>query len=99
MKKNLLIILLVFASCFISCKGGGSFESDVRKFANLRCDLQKLEAKDQTDEKVKKEKDDLQKEMREFSDKMEKKYDDKKDDKAMDEKADQIMDEVMEKCK
>jgi hypothetical protein len=99
MKKNALILGIVVASCFLSCKGGGSFESDVRKMADMRCKLQKVEAKDQSDEKVRKEKEDIEKEMKEFSDKMEKKYADKKNDKEMDEKADKIMDEVMEKCK
>lgn len=99
MKKNALIVVIVITASLMSCKGGGTFESDVKKYAEIRCELQKMEAKDQSDAKVKQQKEDLQKEMQEFSDKMEKKYADKKDDKAMDEKADKIMDEVMEKCK
>ena len=99
MKKNVLIITLFIAIGAISCKSGGSFESDVRKFSEIRCELQKVEAKDPNDEKVKEEKEKLQKKMKEFSDKMEKKYADREKDSAMNAKADKIFDEVMEKCK
>lgn len=93
-----MAILAVVVS-MSSCGGGSSFESDVKKFANMRCKAQQLAAKDQSDEKVKKEMEDLQKEMEAYGEKMEKKYADKKDDKEMDEKADKIMDEIMAKCK
>lgn len=82
-----------------SCGSKSSFESDVKKFANMRCKAQQLAAKDQTDEKVKKEAEELAKEMEAYGDKMEKKYADKKDDKDMEAKADKIMNEIMGKCK
>ena len=100
MRKNLLspaIIMLVIV--LSSCSSKSSFESDVRKMANYRCERQKLETKDQSDEKVKKQLEGLEKEMDAYMEKMSKKYEDKKDDKAMNEKADKIMDEVMAKCK
>ncbi len=101
MKKNFLsMAVLAIVVSMSSCGGSSSsFEGDVKKFGNMRCKVQQLAAKDQSDEKVKKELEDLQKEMKEYGEKMEKKYADKKDDKAMDEKADKIMDEIMEKCK
>lgn len=100
MKKE-FFSLAIFAIVILlsSCSSKSSFESDVRKMANYRCEREKLMAKDQTDEKVKKEIESLEKEMGEYAEKMEKKYDDKKGDKAMDEQADKIMDEVMAKCK
>ncbi|NOT52150.1 MAG: hypothetical protein HOP10_12830 [Chitinophagaceae bacterium] len=101
MRKNLFsFFALALVISLASCGGkGGGFEGDVRKMANYRCELQKLMAMDQADEKTQKKVADLQKEMGEFADKMGKKYEDKKDDKAMEEKAEKIMDEVMEKCK
>lgn len=100
MKKYFLsLAVLALVAGVSSCGSKSSFESDVKKAANYRCDMQKLMAKDQSDEKVKKELESLQTEMTEFMTKMEKKYADKKDDKEMDEKADKIMDEVMDKCK
>ena len=100
MKKN-FIMLAILAGIIVlsSCSSKSSFEGDVRKMANYRCEKQKLEAKDQSDEKVKKEMKDLEKEMEEYAEKMGKKYDDKKDDKAMGEQAKKIMEEVMAKCK
>lgn len=100
MKKMMLpAAMLAFVLSLTSCGGGGGFESDVRKMADYRCKAQKLMGKDQSDEKVKKELEELQKEAEAFAEKMEKKYEDKKDDKAMEEKAEKIMKEVMDKCK
>lgn len=67
--------------------------------ADYRCKESKLEAKGPTDEKAKKELEDLKKEMDTYREKMAKKYEDKKGDKEMDAKADAIMKEVMDKCK
>lgn len=100
MKKNFLSIAIVAVVVSISsCGGGSSFEGDVKKFANMRCKAQQLAAKDQSDEKVKKEMEELQKEMEAYGEKMRDKYKDKEDDKAMEEKADKIMKDVMDKCK
>lgn len=101
MKKNFLtFIVLAFCLSFTSCKSSsGSFESDVKKMANYRCQMEQLMKKDMTDEKVKKELDDMTKEMTAFADDMSKKYEKMKDDKDMEAKADAIMKEVMEKCK
>ncbi len=93
-----MAILAVVVS-MSSCGSSSSFEGDVRKIGNMQCKAQQLAAKDQSDEKVKKEMEDLQKEMMAFGNDMEKKYKDKKDDKAMEEKAEKIMKEIMEKCK
>jgi hypothetical protein len=100
MKKNFLsMAILAVVVSMSSCGSSSSFESDVKKFGNMRCKAQQLAAKDQTDEKVKKELEDLQKEMSDYGDKMSKKYEKQKGDKAMDEKADKIMKEIMDKCK
>ncbi len=102
MKKKLIYLAIAgLLTGTISCssKSGGSFESDVRKMADYRCQVQKLSAKDPSDEKAKKELEDVTKEMQEFRDKMEKKYEDKKNDSVMNNKADKIMDEEMAKCK
>lgn len=101
MKKNFLtFIVLAFCLSFTSCKSSsGSFESDVKKMANYRCEMQQLMAKDMTDEKVKKELDDLTKEMTAYAEEMSKKYEKMEEDKEMEAKADAIMKEVMEKCK
>ena len=102
MKKNFLSIA-VFAVVLIlsSCKSSSSssFDSDVRKMAELLCKTQKLQAKDPSDEKVKKELEDIQKEMMAYGNKMEEKYKDKKGNKEMEEKAEAIMKEEMVKCK
>lgn len=100
MKRTFLPAAVIALSLIMtSCGGGSSFEGDVRKMADYRCKLQKLEAKDPSDEKAKKEVEELSKEMMEYAQKMEKKYEAKKDDKAMEEKANAIMKEVMDKCK
>jgi peptidoglycan hydrolase CwlO-like protein len=101
MMRNKLITLVVvpIAAVLSSCGGKSSFEADVRKMANYRCKTQQLMAKEATDEKVKKELDDLQKEMEAYTKKMKEKYKDIKDDKEMEERADKIMQEVMSKCK
>jgi peptidoglycan hydrolase CwlO-like protein len=100
MKKNFFSLAIVAMVIVLSsCSSKSSFESDVKKMANYQCEREKLRAKDQTDEKVKKEMEKLKKEMSAFGDKMEEKYKDKKDDKAMNEQADKIMEEVMAKCK
>ena len=100
MKKNLRsLAVMALIIGLSSCSSKSSFESDVRKMANYRCEKQKLEAKDQSDEKVKKDLEDLEKKIDVYSNEMEAKYKDKKDDKTMDEKANKIMDEVMAKCK
>ena len=100
MKKNFLsMAILAVVVSMSSCGGGSSFEGDVKKFGNMRCKLQQLAAKDQSDEKVKKEMEDLQKEMEAYGDKMQEKYKDKKDDKAMEEKGDKIIKEIMDECK
>jgi len=82
-----------------ACSSKSSFESDVKKMGNYRCKMQQLKAKDPSDEKAKKEVEDLKKEMDEYGEKMGKKYADKKNDKEMDEKAGKIMDEIMNNCK
>jgi peptidoglycan hydrolase CwlO-like protein len=100
MRKNFFSLAVVAVIIVLSsCSSKSSFEADVRKMANYRCDKQKLEAKDQSDEKVKKELEELEKEMDAYGDKMKKKYENNKDDKAMNEKAGKIMEEVMGKCK
>ncbi len=100
MKKVFLsLTVLAIVVSMSSCGGGSSFENDVKKFANMRCKVQQLAAKDQSDEKVKKELEDLQKEMEDYGDKMSEKYKDKKDDKEMEAKADKILKEIMDKCK
>ncbi|HEY6064183.1 MAG TPA: hypothetical protein VIV35_11270 [Chitinophagaceae bacterium] len=100
MRKNFFSLVVSAAIVVISsCSSKSSFESDVRKMANYRCEREKLRAKDQTDEKVKKQLEDLEKEMDAYGNKMEVKYKDKKDDKVLNEKADKIMEEVMSKCK
>jgi len=100
MKKNFFSLAVVAGIIVLSsCSSKSSFENDVRKMGNYRCEKQKLEAKDQSDEKVKKELENLGKEMDAYREKMSKKYEDKKDDKAMNEKADKIMEEIMVKCK
>ncbi|HEV7782724.1 MAG TPA: hypothetical protein VGO58_15725 [Chitinophagaceae bacterium] len=100
MKKYFLsMAILAVVAGVSSCGSKSSFESDVKKMANYRCDMQKLMAKDPSDEKVKKDLEGLRKEMEDYGEKMSKKYESKKGDKEMDEKADKIMDEVMEKCK
>ena len=75
-----------------------SFEDDVIKMANFKCEKQKLKAKDPSDEKVKKELNDLQKEIDFYNDEMTIKYKDKKNDSAMNARAMQIMKGVMDKC-
>lgn len=99
--RNKLIVasVLVISVVLSSCGGKSSFESDVRKMADYRCKAQQLMAKEATDEKAKKELDDLRKEMDAYREKMQEKYKDKKDDKEMEAKADKIMEEVMSKCK
>jgi predicted transcriptional regulator len=101
MKKNFLsIAILAIVISLSSCgSSSSSFDSDVRKMADYQCKAQKLAAKDPTDEKVKKEMEELQKEMEAYGEKMRKKYEDKKDDKEMEAKAEAILKEVMEKCK
>ncbi len=101
MKKTILSLLAISMLVGLnSCKSSSSsLEADVRKMADYRCELQKLMAKDATDEKVTKELEDLKKEMEAFGEEMSKKYEDKKDDKEMEAKAEAIMKEVMDKCK
>jgi predicted transcriptional regulator len=100
MKKNFFSLAIVaMVIVLTSCSSKSSFESDVKKMANYQCEREKLRAKDQTDEKVKKEMEELKKEMNSFGDKMEQKYEKDKDNKVMEEKAEKIMKEVMEKCK
>lgn len=100
MKKSYLSIAVLAIVLFMSaCGSSSSFDGDVRKMAEYRCKVRQLMAKDPTDEKAKKELEDLQKEMETYGDKMAKKYESKKDDKDMEAKAEAIMKEVMEKCK
>ena len=100
MRKNFFSLVIFAASVVLSsCSSKSSFESDVRKMANYRCEREKLRAKDQSDEKVKKDLEDLEKKMDAYGNEMEAKYKDKKDDKDMNAKADKIMEEVMSKCK
>ena len=101
MKKNFLsMTMLAVVISLASCGGSSSgFEGDVKKFGNMKCKVQQLAAKDQSDEKVKKEREELEKEMETYGDKMQEKYKDKKDDKEMEAKADKIMEEIMAKCK
>src|SRR5450631_481506 len=100
MKRNyvsIAVLAIVIGLC--SCKSSSSFDKDVRKMADYRCQQQKLEAKDPNDEKAKKELDDLKKEIGEYENKMAAKYKDQKGDTTMDAKAEKIMKEVMDKCK
>ena len=102
MKKNFLpIVILTIVISLIACKSSSSasFESDVRKMADYRCKMQTLMAKDPTDEKAKKELEDLKKETEAYREEMTKKYESTKGDTAMNNKANKIMDEVMSKCK
>lgn len=101
MKRTVLpVTIIALTLTIISCgKGGSSFESDIRKVAEYRCKIEKLQSKAATDESAKKEMTQLMDEMRAFAEKVETKYADKKDDKEFNAKADKIMDEVMEKCK
>ena len=100
MKKNFLsIAVLAVVLSLSSCGSKSSFEGDVKKFANMRCKAQQLAAKDQSDEKIKKETEELKKEMEAYGEKMRDKYKENKDDKEMDAKAEKIMGEIMEKCK
>jgi Skp family chaperone for outer membrane proteins len=97
MKKNIFYLLAFVAMLGISACSS-SYESDIRKMANYRCQVKKLMAKDPSDEKAKKELEKTQKDMDDFRDKITEKYKGKQDDKSMTEKADAIMDEVMSKC-
>lgn len=101
MKKNFLsVIVLAFVISISSCKSSSSsFDSDVRKMADYRCQLQQLMAKDPSDEKAKKELEELSVKVKAYGDEMGKKYEKMKDDKDMEAKADAIMKEVMDKCK
>ena len=100
MKKNfLLLTMIAFMIGISSCGSKSSFESDVKKMAKYRCKEQQLMAKDQSDEKVKKELSELKEEIEEYRKKMSKKYEGKEKDEEMNKKADQIMDEEMAKCK
>jgi hypothetical protein len=98
MKKILSIIAVAGVITLTSCGGGGGFESDVRKMAEMGCKAQKLAAT-ATDPTKAKELADLQKEAEELGKKFEEKYKDKKGDKVMEEKATKIMAEVMANCK
>ena len=100
MKKNFLsLIVLAFVISFSSCKSSSSFDSDVRKMADYRCQMKQLMAKDPSDEKARKELQELSVKMEAYGDEMSKKYEKMKDDKDMEAKADAIMKEVMDKCK
>jgi hypothetical protein len=103
MKKYFLsLAILAIVTGLVSCgskSSSASFESDVKKMASYRCDLQKLMGGDLNDESTKKKLEDLRSEMEKYRDEMEKKYGDKKNDKDMNDKADKIMKEAMEKCK
>jgi len=100
MKKNLFsLAAIALVIGMSSCSSSSSFEKDVTKMAEYRCKIQKLTAKDQSDEAVKKEMEALTKEMDEYRDKMATKYKGKENDKEMNDKADKIMDDVMAKCK
>lgn len=67
--------------------------------ADYRCKMQTLMAKDPTDEKAKKELEDLKKETEAYREEVTKKYESIKGDTAMNNKANKIMDEVMSRCK
>ena len=101
MKKYFLSMTILAVVVSMSSCGGSSssFEGDVKKYGNMRCKVQQLSGKDQSDEKVKKELEGLQQEMEDYGDKMSEKYKDKKEDKEMEAKADKIMKEIMDKCK
>lgn len=98
-KKFFSLAVVAVIIALSSCSSKSSFEGDVRKMANYRCEKQKLQAKDPSDEKVKKDLEDLEKKMDAYGNEMKEKYKGKEDDKAMNEKADKIMEEVMAKCK
>ena len=100
MKKNFIsLIVLAFVVSFFSCISSSSFDSDVKKMADYRCQMQQLMAKDPSDEKAKKELEDISVKMEAYADEMSKKYEKMKDDKEMEAKADAILKEVMDKCK
>ena len=100
MKKNFFSLAIVAMVIVLSsCSSKSSFESDVRKMASYECEAKQLDAKDQNDDKVKKEIEKFKKESEAFRKKMEEKYEKDKDNKVMEEKAEKIMKEVMEKCK
>ena len=100
MKKNFIsLIVLAFVVSFSSCKSSSSFDSDVKKMADYRCQMQQLMAKDPSDKEAKKELEDISVKMEAYADEMSKKYEKMKDDKEMEAKADAILKEVMDKCK
>ena len=74
--KRIFIAASLFAllSGMGSCKSSSSFENDVTKMGNYQCRVQKLLAKDQNDEKVKKEMAELKTEMDDYAMKMMTKY-------------------------
>ena len=75
MKKNFLsMAILAVVVSMSSCGGGSSFEGDVKKFGNMRCKAQQLAAKDQSDEKVKKELDDKDNQTKEQLSKVQAEY-------------------------
>jgi organic hydroperoxide reductase OsmC/OhrA len=101
MKRNFLSIAILAVVISLSSCGSSSssFENDVRKMADYQCKMTKLSVTAATDEKAKKELEELSKEVTKFAKEMEKKYESKKDDKEMEAKAEAIMKEAMEKCK
>ncbi len=96
---SMAVLAIVLGTSSCNSSSSSSFESDVRKMASYSCKMQKLMAKDPSDEKAKKELEELEKEMKDYGEKMEEKYKDKKDDKKMEEEANKIMKEEMAKCK
>jgi hypothetical protein len=99
--KRILMMLAAIAMIagFTACKSGGSsFEKDVRKRAEMMCDVQKLTAKVATDSSFVKDLDKLKKEIEEYDAKMEKKYE-KEPSAEETAKATKIIEEIMAKCK
>ncbi|MBI5858976.1 MAG: hypothetical protein HZB42_15190 [Sphingobacteriales bacterium] len=99
MKKFFFLSIMVLIICLASCNSKSSFEADVKKMAGYRCKEMQLMRKDQTDEKVKKQLENLRVEIDAYRQKMSEKYKGKETDKEMNEKADKIMQEEMAKCK
>jgi hypothetical protein len=101
MKKIILSLAIVTSMVALSsCGGGSGFEADIRKMAQMECDMEKLQKKaDGGDEGAKKELEKMEKEAMEFGMKMMTKYKDKMNDKELDAKADKIQDEVKAACK
>jgi hypothetical protein len=95
MKKTLLSLTVAAALVLSSC-GGGGFEAEMRKYARLECEIDKLEAS--SDEADAKKLEAKRKEMDDLEKKLDEKYKDVKDDPKKAAKLIQIMMEEQKKC-